>query len=118
MAWRSVPFATGGAAVAAFLLLVPSVMAGDRVRSQSSPIIASKPAPAPVAQARVQPAAVSFVVAPPAQTAKDPRFVRLRGPDGQVRSFPVVGGPDAIQYARPVVLRSGQSITITFVTRR
>jgi hypothetical protein len=57
------------------------------------------------------PVSVSVVVQTPAPPAKEPLEVDLVGPDGQVRRFPVEGGPAAIQYRR-VVLRPGEAVTI------
>jgi hypothetical protein len=60
---------------------------------------------------------ISVVVMLAPQAAMKPAQVALRGPDGQVRRFPVVGGRDAIQY-RQVVLRPGQSLTIQWVAAK
>jgi hypothetical protein len=57
------------------------------------------------------PTAISVVVTTPPRPAKAPAYIDLRGPDGQVRRFPVEGGRDVIQYQQ-VVLRPGQSVTI------
>jgi len=120
MSWRSVPFRAGAGLTAAFLLLTSPVLAGDRVRSSSQSTSSSRFAPAPVAVYRPasQSVSISVVVTPPADAAKDPLSVRLRGPDGQVRQFPVEGGRAAIQYVRPVVLRAGQSVTIRWVAAK
>jgi hypothetical protein len=112
-------FVTGAAVLGGMLLAAPA-LAGDRVHTPTRPAttVQSAPAPATFVRTRAEPVSVSLVVPAPTQPGKEPRSVRLRGPDGTVRSYPVEGGPEAIQYVRPVVLRSGQSITITFVTRR
>ena len=39
-------------------------------------------------------------------------MVAIRGPDGKVRSFPIVGGRKAIK-ARTIIVRPGQSINLT-----
>lgn len=39
-------------------------------------------------------------------------MVSIRGPDGQVRSFPIVGGRKAIK-ARTLIVRPGQSLNLT-----
>jgi hypothetical protein len=65
----------------------------------------------------VRPAAVSIVVAPPAPVAEEPLSVDLRGPDGQIRRFPVEGGRAAIQTTQ-VVLRPGESVTIRWVAAK
>ncbi|MGH7170434.1 MAG: hypothetical protein ACRELG_09180 [Gemmataceae bacterium] len=39
-------------------------------------------------------------------------MVNIRGPDGKVRSFPIVGGRKAIK-ARTIIVRPGQSINLT-----
>ena len=46
----------------------------------------------------------------PARTTA-PLVVKLRGPDGEVRSFPLAGGPETIQR-REVVVRPGESATL------
>ena len=52
---------------------------------------------------------VTVTPAPARTTA--PLVVNLRGPDGLVRSFPVAGGPEAIQR-REVIVRPGESATV------
>jgi len=39
-------------------------------------------------------------------------MVSIRGPDGKVRSFPIVGGRKAIK-ARTIIVRPGQSLNLT-----
>lgn len=39
-------------------------------------------------------------------------MVTIRGPDGKVRSFPIVGGRKAIK-ARTIIVRPGQSLNLT-----
>ena len=53
---------------------------------------------------------VTVTPAAPARTTA-PLTVNLRGPEGVVHSFPVVGGPDAIQR-RVVIVRPGESASI------
>jgi hypothetical protein len=65
----------------------------------------------------VQPVTISFIMAP-AQPATEPVYVDLRGPDGQVRRFPVEGGREAIRYQQSVVLRPGNSLTIQWVAAK
>jgi hypothetical protein len=57
--------------------------------------------------------------APATATAAAPPTVNLRGPDGVVRSFPLEGGPEAIQR-REVIVRPGESasIQVTGTARR
>jgi hypothetical protein len=59
---------------------------------------------------------MSVVVTVTAQPAAEPFSVDLRGPDGQVRSFQVEGGREAITY-RQTTLRPGQSVTIRLAAR-
>jgi hypothetical protein len=118
MSWRSIPFVKEAVPIAAALLLIaPPVLAGDRVHSPSRAAIASQPAPAPVARAVSQQMTISVAVATPSQPATAPTYVDLRGPDGQVRRFPVEGGRAAIQY-RQVVLRPGESLTIHWMAAK
>ena len=51
------------------------------------------------------------VTSPAPTRTTAPLAVNLRGPDGVVRSFPVEGGPEAIQR-REVIVRPGESATI------
>jgi hypothetical protein len=58
--------------------------------------------------------AVGVTVAPATRVVSEQVYVRLRGPDGQVRSYPIEGGRSAITYTN-VVLSPGQSVTIRLV---
>jgi hypothetical protein len=113
----------GTVLVAAVFLLCPAVvLAGDRVHS--NPFRPAAQAPSSQAQpayaSGVRPAAlqVAIAVLPPASPpAQGPLYVNLRGPDGQLRRFPVEGGRDAIQVQQ-VVLRPGQSVTFQWRAAR
>jgi hypothetical protein len=105
---------------ATFLLLAPAAPAGPSTRSgpgwSSSPSTSAgsssrRTVSAPV----VRWGSVSATVAVP-QPAR-PYYVRLRGPDGKIRRFPVEGGPASIQYTQ-VVVRPGQSVTISYAPAR
>jgi hypothetical protein len=61
--------------------------------------------------------ATSVVVVAQAQPAPAPMYVAIRGPDGQVRRFPVEGGREAIQV-RQVVLHPGESLTLQWVAAK
>jgi hypothetical protein len=97
----------------AVLLAGSGLQAGDRALTTSHPVAqpATQPAPAPSPRflPPPEPFTITLAVTPP--VAKEPVFVQLRGPDGNVRSFPLEGGRDAITYS-PVVLRPGQSLTM------
>ena len=121
MSWRSVSLVKGVVLVGAtFLLMAPRVLAGPAVRAgdahnalQPSP----PPQPAPVVRAVPVPVSVSVAVTIMRQPMREPVFVTLRGPDGQLRRFPVEGGREAIEYEQ-FVLRPGQSVTIRWVTTK
>jgi hypothetical protein len=108
-----IPLAMNALLVAAVLLVAtPSLVAGDRVHAgrQSTPspavsVAVTPPAPLPIV--------VSVATRTASQPAKERAFVDLRGPDGQVRRFPLEGGSDVIQVRR-LVLRPGDSLTIQF----
>jgi hypothetical protein len=102
---------------AAFLLSSPQVQAGKQSTPQnwSAPVYHS--APAPVIRVAAQPVTVSVAVTP-ARVAPEVFYVNLRGPDGQVRRFPVEGGRAAIQTPEVIVLRPGISVTIRWVVAR
>ena len=115
MSWRTVPFVKVAALVgAAFLLLVPSVLAGPGVPGVQRSITRPKAASVRVVSSSARPAplvTLAVAVASPNQPAAEPVYVGIRGPDGQLRRFPVEGGRAAIQY-RQVVLHPGDSLTI------
>jgi hypothetical protein len=46
------------------------------------------------------------------EPAGETEMISIRGPDGQVRSFPIVGGRKAIE-ARTLIVRPGQSLNLT-----
>jgi hypothetical protein len=117
MSWRSILVVSQAVLLgAAFLLTSPQVQAGDVYRS-APPQYRPEPTPAPAPVSRFQSFRIRINVVPasPAQLVKDPDFVDLRGPDGQVRRFPVVGGSAAIQA---VVLRPGQSLTVRWIAAK
>jgi hypothetical protein len=100
---------------AALLLLSSQVRAGKQSTAPTWP-----PPPAHAVSAPVAPAApvtVSVVVTPP-RAAKEVLYVNLRGPDGQVRRFPVEGGRDAIQSPQVIVLRPGATVTVRWVVSK
>jgi hypothetical protein len=98
-----------------FPLVVLEVSAGDRVHAPSrattrTQVVSAAVAPTTSPSVRLQ-GSVAVVVATPAPTAPEPFSVDIRGPDGQVRRFPVEGGRAAIQY-RQVILHPGDMLTI------
>ncbi len=108
-----------GLAAAALLWLTPGVWAGggEHVRAGDAPgwRTASVSTPAPVAR-RVAyvvpvPMTISIEVQPPARITRETVYVNLRGPDGQVRRFPVEGGAASIQ-TRQVTLHPGESLSL------
>jgi hypothetical protein len=110
MTRRRVSFVRAASMAAAlFLLAAPLVRAGEHVRAAPPPPAPSQPAP--VSVARVAPVVVSVVVTPAPRPAVEPVTVAVRGPDGQVRRFPVEGGRAAIR-TREVILRPGEAVTI------
>ena len=118
MSCRNVPFVKETVLVAAaFLFVVPQVLAGDNYHTQHLPITRPQPVPTPVAYVAPRAAIPSVVVTMPVQPPSKPFYVDLRGPDGQVRRFPVEGGRAAIQY-RQVVIRSGETLTIRWVAAK
>jgi hypothetical protein len=56
-----------------------------------------------------------LVTTSPAVT--EPVRIALRGPNGDVRQFPLEGGQAAIQY-QEVVIRPGQSVSIQWVAAK
>jgi hypothetical protein len=119
MARRGISFVKKAALVAAaFLLMSSPVLAGEHVRAGTRPAASPQPAPAPVAHTATAGVTISFAVTTSSQPVTEPVYVDLRGPDGQVRRFPVEGGREAIQYRQPVVLRAGQSVTIQWVAAK
>jgi hypothetical protein len=117
MSWKNRPLVQKAALIAATLLFVaPHLLAGDKDHSPNPQIVHLQPAPAPVVRA-MPPAAYSVVVRMSVQPPSKPFYVDLRGPDGQVRRFPVEGGRAAIRY-RQVVLHPGERLTIHWVAAK
>lgn len=121
MSWRSVSLAKGAVLVGGiFLLMAPRVLAGPAVRAGDANT-AQRPSPpaqpAPVYRAVPVPPIVSVAVTVVRQPKKGSIEVNLRGPDGQLRRFPVEGGREAIEYQQ-FVLRPGQSVTIRWVAAK
>lgn len=63
--------------------------------------------PAPPVREEETPVAVN-ITEPEGAT----ELVKIRGPNGEVRSFPIVGGKKAIK-ARTIIVRPGQSLNLT-----
>ena len=121
MSRRSVSRVKGAALAAATLLLIaPQVHAGPAVRAGDAHN-AMQPSPppqlVPVIQVVQVPVLVSVAVTVARQPTKGSIEVNLRGPDGQLRRFPVEGGREAIEYEQ-IVLRPGQSVTIRWVAAK
>jgi hypothetical protein len=73
--------------------------------------VASAPSPyRPAAPTAVE---VTVTGPPPAPEAA-PVYVTIRGPDGELRRFPLEGGREALQ-SRVIVVRPGESATIPIV---
>jgi hypothetical protein len=73
--------------------------------------VASAPSPyRPAAPASVE---VTVIGPPPAPEAA-PVYVNIRGPEGELRRFPLEGGREALQ-SRVIVVRPGESATIQVV---
>jgi|SRR5579871_3501503 len=112
MSWRRVPILKG--AVLLTLALSPMgscAVAGEHVRAGDQPTIRSQPAPVPPIHSMQLPRTVAVVVATPSQPPSPTMSVSVRGPDGQMRQFPVEGGTAAIHY-RQVILHPGDMLTI------
>ena len=121
MSRRSASLVGGAVLVAAtFLLTASQVLAGASMRAgdahnamQPSP----PPQPVPVVQVVPAPVSVAVGVTVVRQPTMGPVQVNLRGPDGQIRRFPVEGGRQAIEFEQ-IVLRPGQSVTIRWVAAK
>jgi hypothetical protein len=119
MSSRSTSFVNEAMLVAATLLLmVPRVVAGDATHAPDArPSIRHPSAPAPVARMASPSGMASVVVTLVPQPTRGSVHVNLRGPDGQLRRFPLEGGREAIEYEQ-FVLRPGQSLTIRWVAAK
>jgi hypothetical protein len=118
MSWRSVPAVKGAVlSAAAFLLLSSPVQAGKQSTAPTWPPPPTHHVTAPTVQGLAAPVTVSVAVTLP-QTAKKVVYVNLRGPDGQVRRFPVEGGREAIQSPQVIVLRPGATVTVCWVVSK
>jgi hypothetical protein len=93
-----------------------SAEAGDRVHASKPSAAPSQPAAAPIVTRSVS--SITVVVVPvPTAPATEPLVVGIRGPNGEVRRFPVEGGSSAIQSGQ-IVLRPGQSITVQWTAAK
>jgi hypothetical protein len=118
MSWRNVPFVKEAVLLAtAFPFVVPQVQAGDNYHTQRQPITHPQPATPPVPYFALRAVIPSVVVTLPVQPPSKPFYVDLRGPNGQVRRFPVEGGRAAIQY-RQVTVRPGEMLTIHWIPEK
>jgi hypothetical protein len=112
MSRQNARIANAGVVLAAAFLMMPlEALAGDRVHAPSRPTTSSPPAPTPIVRALPQVGVLTVGVEGVLQPATEALFVDIRGPDGQLRRFPVEGGNAAIQY-RQVTLRRGEMLTI------
>ncbi len=101
--------------MAALVLVVPRVEAGGMVPTAGrSRYVATAASPATTTATVARRVTVAVAVRMPAKPAEENVEVDLRGPDGQVRRFPVEGGLTAIQY-RNITLRPGEAVTIHWV---
>jgi hypothetical protein len=118
MSWRRITPALAALLTAAsFLLPSSEVWAGKHSTAPTWPPPPTHHVTAPVTSRAVAPVSVSVAVTPP-QAAKEVVYVNLRGPDGQVRRFPVEGGREAIQTPQVIVLRPGATVTVRWVVSK
>ncbi len=106
----------GVAFLGGVLLAAAPALGGEHVRAGRQAPAPSQPAPMPVGRV-VSPVTISLVPLAPTRSASEPAYVNLRGPDGQVRRFPVEGGTAELA-GRVVVLRPGDSLTIFWMPRK
>ncbi len=117
MSWRKAPFVKGSLLSAvAFFLLSPAVQAGKQSTAPTWPPPPNNHGTAPVVNGRA-PVTISVAVTPP-PAVKEVVYVNLRGPDGQVRRFPVEGGRQAIRSPQVIVLRPGATVTVRWVVSK
>jgi hypothetical protein len=115
MSLQTVRFVRGSGLVAAVLLVASAGLAGEHVRAGKQSAAPSQASPPAV---RVMPSVtISLVTLPPAQAASEAASIKLRGPDGQLRRFPLEGGAPELAL-RVIVLRPGQSLTILYLPER
>ena len=114
---RSVRSAKWAALVAALLLTGPLALAGEHARAGNQSPARSQPAPAPAVHVAAVPVTISLTAPAPTQAATETAYINLRGPDGQLRRFPVEGGAAELQ-SRVVVLRPGESLTIQWTAKK
>ena len=111
MSPRKTPLMNRAVLFTVFLLVAPQGLAGEHVRAGKMSVIRSQPGSPPLAPAVPRTESVSLVVLATVPATTAPAYVDIRGPDGQVRHFPVEGGRAAIQY-RQVTLHAGEMLTI------
>jgi hypothetical protein len=103
--------------LAALLLTAPQALAGEHVRAARQPSTPPQPPPAPVVRVAVPPVTITLTALAAVQAATETASINLRGPDGQLRRFPVEGGA-AEMPSRVVILRPGESLTIQWTAKK
>ncbi len=117
MVTRSVWLAKGAGLLASCLLLVSPVLAGPQHHPTRDQAFYAQPAPPPVVKVVQHPISIGVVATTSVRAKTETFTVRLRGPGGEVREFPVEGGASSIEVVRPIVLYPGQSVTIRLVAK-
>jgi hypothetical protein len=91
-------------------------LAGGAYRYAPRSATAAAPAASTAAPSTTRPVTITILPAAP-QPANEPLVVSIRGPEGEVRRFPVEGGRAAIETYQ-VIVRSGASITIRWLAAK
>ena len=86
-----------------------SMQAAQARRAASAPTVQSIPRSYRPAEAEPAPTQVEIAMTLP--TGAPPASVAIRGPDGELRTFPVEGGQAGLAN-RVIVVRPGQTVTI------
>ena len=110
---RSVGGVGFAAGLAALLLAATTALA--EIENTVSGNVRQQVVPAPQPVLRLVPVPVPYQVTVHVETPPSEQ-VTIRGPDGEVRSFTLVGGRQAIRVRQEaIVLRPGQQVTVTCV---
>lgn len=96
-----------------------ATMALQQARQTQTRPTATRPEVRPQPTRTIQPAPTSGVVVavrvPTTPAQPEPTFVTIKGPDGEVRRFPLASGSAVIKQPQVIVLRPGESTTIQIV---
>ncbi len=112
-------FVVTAAVLAAAICLASAspARAGDRVHAAVPTVSRTVSPVVSLVRPLLLPVTISITPVAAIPASDERGIISLRGPDGQVRHFPVEGGAEAFSR-RVIVLRPGDSVTIQLAARK